>query len=409
MVSCALLAIIFATTRLFGPLHLGDVFIFLSAVIATKLIVGTSVTLPGYILWGYCFLVIAAGEGLLVAVTSPSWFSASAVAVSLLRVAAMLGASAPIAVALRAFPRRPVLFRAVTTVVTVHAIVALLLYALWLTGINIAGNGHGGLGISIEYTGAIPRARGFMDEPANYGAFQAFGLAWVLRAPPLGRLSRVFAQVVAGAAVVASLSLVAAGVAIVAVCAATISQPSKMRSSDNRPGRRAIAIGMIALALAFTPGVGPRIRHATVERALRAAHGLDTSANARVGASWSSATLLIDHRPATGASIGNLGNAAFAYDPYLASRGVRQDRFSWNTLAFITGSTGVIGLVAWLLMMGSVSRHSLGGALIILTWMFGTSVVQLPTLWVALAMVACAWPSATHIRERLPAPGVAAP
>jgi hypothetical protein len=399
VVITALSAVIFGPYRLLQTqLYVGDVFLALSAVSACILSSGRMKRLPSYLVWGCIFLVVAALGGYTYLLHPPIWFNPVRFITSLIRLGLMLVLSAPIAMAIGEYNDRQAVHRTINAVVVAHAIVGLVLYAAAQFGLNTT------LGASVVYEGAITRARGLMDEPANFGAFQAFGFAWLLLAPPLRRRNRILGQGLVCVSIVASLSLVGIAIAVATVVAASTRAGGVLSAQGNirSRSRRLVTIALIAGGILVGPGFGAPVRQATFGRAMKALRGKDASATARVTGSWAPTQVMLDRAPITGSSLGNLGSGALAALPELVNAGLREDRFSWNAVALVAGSTGLAGLIAWMAMVLSLYRTRRGGALIVVAWMFGTSVIQLPTLWIALAFVAGAWPIRRRTRPRSP-------
>lgn len=389
VISTALAAIIFSSYRLpWTPLYVGDVLLMVSSLAACMLTRRRLTRLPRYLIWSFVFLNVAAFGGFTYLLFPAPWFSASRFLASLVRVAVMALLSAPIAIALSGYPDRRTIYRSINAVVIVHGVAALLLYfAVQIGAVST-------IGVSVAFEGAVTRARGLMDEPANYGAFQAFGFAWILLAPSDIRRNRIAARAIVSASIVASLSLVAISIAAVTVVATSMRRGGALNSrlTHSRPRRIAMIVVVVGMIL-VAPGFGPSVRQATVGRAAKALRGNDASATVRVAGSWKPTAVMFERAPLTGSSLGNLGAGALAVSPELINEGLREDRFSWNAVAFVAGSTGLAGLTAWIAIVLSLYRTRKGGALIVVAWMFGTSVIQLPTLWVAFAFVAAAWPS----------------
>lgn len=392
-------AMILAKSRLGWGLYWGDFFFLASAVIAGAQVsvARGRVLIPSYIKAAFLFVWVAAA-GSLDVLLAGSLDSGLGTASSLARILLFLICTPFLwSHALRL--ARPSITQTITRCFVINACIGLILYAVWVVSpqisIDITGLfGHARpsnpAGVTISSSTDIPRARGIMAEPASYGAVQAFALFWLTGKGRRTRVARLL--IMASIAVTLSLTAIILGlVALVSARYASTNEPSSTRSSGiqtSQNARRrlrvarymsAVAVGLVLTT--FVAPAGSAWRSSVASRAGAVLAGEDQSASSRVVMSWISAMAGVESNPLFGSGLGNLGHLAFSRYPELTGRGLTRDHFSWNAFALVLGSTGIIGLFAWVGMIRRFFQQVSFGTVFICIWMFGSSSILDATVW----------------------------
>lgn len=240
----------------------------------------------------------------------------------------------------------------------------------------------------------IPRAQGLFREPAELGLFLAMTFPFVVSLPESRRRVAVSAVLLAA---IATVSPVAIGsVAVVALSWVLLGGQWFASASDQQVSNGALAVVgcvvVVVVASSLAADVGPRDTSlgsdyyaATVSRLVEASTGSGGSGYLRLYGSWRVAGHGLAHSPLLGSSPGNLGRLALARDSTLARVGITESHHAWNGAALVLGNTGLIGLTLFM-GIGIVSfRRSPVIAVVFAAYLFGSSEIFDPTLWIILA------------------------
>jgi hypothetical protein len=230
------------------------------------------------------------------------------------------------------------------------------------------------------------RAIGLAGEPARLGVLLGLGLGFVLLAsrarPPMAAAGLV----ATAAALTFSLSAYALLVPVLGLWALRL-----VRNAGGRSRWTWLVAGLLVL-VACLPPVTRTLHRSIVVRVERILEGrADASARLRVLGSWDMAALLADTHPVTGVGLGNFDVRVPEVAP-LVPGGHMLDATvqGWNALAYVLATTGLVGLLGFLLLgfVALAPRPSL--ALVFLAGAFADSTVLGPAFWVFFALYAAA-------------------
>jgi hypothetical protein len=230
------------------------------------------------------------------------------------------------------------------------------------------------------------RAQGLSSEPARFGFLQALALGALLLRRPAPLPGAAEALVALGA--LASFSL--AAYALLAL-AALLWGARLARAGASRLRRRAALGALALLLLASVPPLGPTLRRAVVGRIEKMAQGgLDSSAWMRVSGGWALAGAMAAEHPATGVGLGHFDLSVGAWRErlpaaHLLGGGVIQ---GWNALAYVLGTTGLLGLAAFLHLCWRALRAQPLAAPVFVLGLFADGSVLAPAFWILLALYA---------------------
>lgn len=230
------------------------------------------------------------------------------------------------------------------------------------------------------------RAQGLASEPTRFGFLQALALGALLLRRPAPLPGAAEALVALGA--LASFSL--AAYALLGLVALLFG--AGLARAGRGALRRRAGLGLLALALlASLPPLGPTLRRAVLGRVEKIAQGgLDSSASLRVSGGWALAGAMAAAHPVTGVGLGHFDLSVGAWretlpDAHLLGGGVIQ---GWNALAYVLGTTGLLGLLAFVYLCWRVLRAQPLAAPVFVLGLFADGSLLAPAFWVFLALYA---------------------
>lgn len=242
---------------------------------------------------------------------------------------------------------------------------------------------------------AFLRAQGLAAEPTRFGYLLAMALGLLLLRRPLAPAPGLGHALVALGALASFALAPYALLLLVAGLAAW-----QAARTGARALRQRMALGVLALAVIVgLPPLGPTLYRAVVVRVQKiAAGGLDSSAFLRVSGGWIMAAELVAERPLTGVGLGqfDLGVQALRERlpaAHLLGGGIQ----GWNALSYVLGTTGLLGLAAFLYLLWRALRAQPVASAVFALGLFADGTVLGPAFWVFLALYA------------QPSDGVAAP
>jgi len=227
------------------------------------------------------------------------------------------------------------------------------------------------------------RAQGLASEPTRFGYLQAMALGLlVLGGVPPGAGCDPRVGLLAGSAL---LSFALAPWALL-LALVLLALPRLWRA----PGavRRAGLALLLAAGLLALPPARAAFEHAVLGRVLRLAAGeQDSSAMLRVGGSWRLATRLALERPLTGVGLGNFDVAVAARRSEFPERVLLDGQVQgWNALAYVLGTTGLLGATAFLGLLLAALRRSPARLALFTLSLFAEGAVLSAPFWVFLAL-----------------------
>lgn len=230
------------------------------------------------------------------------------------------------------------------------------------------------------------RAQGLAAEPTRFGYLLAMALGALLLRRPL--------EPPPGAAhalmTLAALASFALGPYALLLLVATLTVRRLVRHGTPALRRR-MALGALALALLVAmPPFGPTLERAVVRRVERiAGGGLDSSASLRVAGGWVMATQLARQRPLTGVGLGQFDVGVEALRARLPAAHLLGGSIQgWNALTYVLGTTGVIGLTAFVWLLWRALRVQPLAAPVFCLGLFADGTVLGVAFWVFLALYA---------------------
>lgn len=236
-------------------------------------------------------------------------------------------------------------------------------------------------------TAPFARTRGLASEPAVAALFMVtiLGLLFALNDRRAWRRHTFTSALVAGA-VLLTVSVV--GYALLftlGLCVLFLAhKDSELLSTGRRLqgaffGTAVLALVILALSLDSNPLRG---RLDSIQA------GRDDSAVARVIASWDGPVRLFSDSPIAGAGLGNLGPAVEHYGTSLSYWSYLRDQpEGWNVIAYVWGTAGVLGVMAFLVLVRDVSRVSRFYFPVWLLSLFSMNGLLEPLFWVSLAIL----------------------
>lgn len=277
-----------------------------------------------------------------------------------------------------------------------HGAVGLALIAPALLPIPAIGDGPGlfgtiGLSERLTASGSVWQLKGLTSEPAYFGALQALALPLLLMAKQHGWRWGGIALWVAVASIIASQSITGIGLAVVSITVGLL-YSRRIRQSARRLSRSRVNLGgiivagavFVSLLLGFSSPIQSRLEYVFT--------GADKSAEVRLSTGWRPAVIALEESPLIGVGWGNVGSYAFARDRSLVYSGLTSDRFSWNAIALTLGSAGLVGGALFLIFLWQVSRKSYVAAVLLVAWMFTSSLLFQPMFWTFLLLIAVGLP-----------------
>jgi hypothetical protein len=238
------------------------------------------------------------------------------------------------------------------------------------------------------------RAQGLASEPTRFGYLLALPLGLLLLRRPAGAAPGAPEAVIA-LGVLASFALAAyALLALVGVLFAV----RVARDGAPQLRRRGLLLAGVLALVATAPPLGPTLRRAVVGRVERMAQGgLDSSAWMRVSGGWALAGAMLRERPLTGVGLGQFDVIVEARrealpDAHLLRGGGVQ---GWNALAYVLGTTGPLGLLAFLNLCWRALRAQPLAAPVFVLGLFADGTVLAPAFWILLAWYAQAEPTSS--------------
>ncbi len=250
------------------------------------------------------------------------------------------------------------------------------------------------------------RAQGLSSEPTRFGTLQALALGALLLRRPLAPAPGIGQALVALGAL-ASFAL--APYSLLAL-AGLLFGLDVARSGTRDVRRRVVLVGLLLIFALALPPLGPGVRRIVFGRIERMAQGgLDSSAFLRVSGGWVMARELLAARPLTGVGLGQFDVAVAARRERLPAAHLLGGSIQgWNVLSYVLGTTGVLGLLAFLGLCWSALRPQPWAAPVFVLGLFADGTLLAPAFWVLLALYAQAPDDAVTRRPRsLPAPRVA--
>jgi hypothetical protein len=230
------------------------------------------------------------------------------------------------------------------------------------------------------------RAQGLAAEPTRFGYLLAMALGLLLLRRPLEPQPDARHALVALGAV-ASFAL--APYALLLLVAALAGW--RLARAGAPALRRRVALGVLALSLivALSP-LGSTLHRTVVVRVQKmAAGGLDSSAFLRVAGGWIMAGRLAAERPLTGVGLGQFDLGVEALRARLPAAHLLGGSIqSWNALTYVLGTTGLLGLGAFLHLLWRALRQRPAAAAVFALGLFADGTVLGPAFWVFLALYA---------------------
>jgi O-antigen ligase len=229
------------------------------------------------------------------------------------------------------------------------------------------------------------RAQGLAAEPTRFGYLQAMALGFLLLWPG-ARPAALRAALVAVSALL-SFSLAAYGLLAALLLLGLF-------RTHGRAGRARRLTGALSLGLFLVMLLHPATR-ATLERAVLArvarlqAGAGDPSADLRLRSSWTLGLRLMAMHPLTGVGLGNYDVGVRAVRPEFPERRYLTGSIEgWNALAYVVATTGLLGTLAFLLLLlAALGARPALLALFALSLFADGSLLSAP-FWVFLALYA---------------------
>lgn len=237
------------------------------------------------------------------------------------------------------------------------------------------------------------RAQGLAAEPTRFGALQAMALGFLLLSSAATATGFVRVGLVLLSALL-SFALAPYGLLVILLGLWATrprgrpgSQPAVTRSRHLGRGLLALAI---ALGLLLLPGPYTTLRHAIVGRVQRIVSGEhDTSTELRLFSSWTLARRLARLRPITGVGLGNFDVGVAALRDQVPEQPHLTERVQgWNALAYFWGTTGLLGLLACMALVGTALGRQPRLLAFFVAGMFADGSVLSAPFWVFLALYA---------------------
>jgi hypothetical protein len=251
--------------------------------------------------------------------------------------------------------------------------------------------------------GVFVRAVGLASEPSRLGLLLSLALGYLLLG---GRAAwrRPWALALIAAAALLSFSLAGYALLLPVLALAFV----RLLREEGRVARRALAacLAVVVVAAVLPPIrdtlAGPIGRRA--ERLL-SGRGGDESARLRLVGSWDMALALVERHPLAGVGLGHFDRRVPELRAALPGGAALDETVQgWNALAYVLATTGVGGLLLFVLLCYRALRPRPALGLVFLLGMFADGTVLGPAFWVFLALYADAARRQAHAP-----PGVTAP
>lgn len=230
------------------------------------------------------------------------------------------------------------------------------------------------------------RAQGLATEPTRFGYLLAMALGVLLLRRPVRSLPDLRHALVALGAL-GSFAL--APYALLALLALLLIGRTMRTASSALRGR--VLLGVLLLAgVVAAPPFGATFRSAVALRLHRIAEGqLDSSAFLRVTGGWAMARELVAQRPLTGAGLGHFDLGVTAVRERLPGGHLLDGSIhGWNALTYVLGTTGWLGLAAFVHLLWRALRPQPLAAPVLLLGLFADGAVLGVAFWVFLALYA---------------------
>jgi hypothetical protein len=230
------------------------------------------------------------------------------------------------------------------------------------------------------------RAIGLAGEPARLGVLMGLALGYVLLTPRLKTPVWPAAIIALAAILTFSLSAYALLLPVLALFGWRL-----LRAAGGR-SRWAWVAPAALVAVACLPPVSRTLHRSIVVRSQRILEGrADSSSRMRVLGSWDMAVLLARPHPLPGVGLGNFDVRVRPVAELVPGGHMVDDRVQgWNALAYVLATTGVVGLVLFVLLGYVAMRPAPALGLVFLLGMFADGTVLGPAYWVFFALYAAA-------------------
>lgn len=247
------------------------------------------------------------------------------------------------------------------------------------------------------------RAVGLASEPSRLGLLMSLALAYLLLG---GQRSwrRPLGLALIAAAALLSFSLAGYALLFPVLALALLRLVREGGGTRRRAVATVLAVVLVAAVLPPVRGTlaGPIGRRA---QRLLAGRGGDESARLRVVGSWDMALMLVERHPVAGVGLGHFDRHVPEIRPRLpGGAALDQTVQGWNALAYVLATTGIVGLLLFVLVCYGALRRAPGLGLVFLLGMFADGTVLGPAFWVFLALYADA-----ADRRAEPEPALTAP
>jgi O-antigen ligase len=270
-------------------------------------------------------------------------------------------------------------------VLSVSAVVALYVYVVMTLDLPLPyeflwyGQVDAGKDTAFYRQTEIVAAKGLFVEPSLLGLFHAFGLGCVYLMPGAAAKALGWRQLLILCSLLLSLSLTGYLLLFLVVLLLV------MRSREPR----SLVLAGVVIAIPVVAIVSSELLQDII--ALRLANslaGVDNSSSARVLGSWDVALKFLSEAPFVGVGLGNFDHAQYGLSS--SAFDIGQGDQGWNVLAYIAGTTGLIGLCLFAVSLAAQLRGALGLALVFIAAMFTTGAFLEPMFWFFFALVAAA-------------------
>jgi len=239
--------------------------------------------------------------------------------------------------------------------------------------------------------GLFVRAVGLASEPSRLGVLLSLALAYLLLGPR-GAWRRPWPLALIAVAALLSFSLAGYAVLLPVLGLAAV----RLVREDARARRSAVlAVLAVALLAAVLPPVRETLAGPIGRRAERllSGRGGDESARLRLVGSWDLALMLVERHPLGGVGLGHFDRHVPELRERVPGGQALDDKVQgWNALAYVLATTGVMGLVLFVLFAYRALRPRPALGLVFLVGMFADGTVLGPAFWVFLALYAALAP-----------------
>ena len=235
--------------------------------------------------------------------------------------------------------------------------------------------------------GLFVRAVGLASEPARLGVLLSLALAYLLLGPR-GAWRRPWPLAMIVVAAVLSFSLAGYAVLLPVLALAAV----RLMREEARARRRALlAVVAVALLAAALPPVRETLAGPIGRRAERllSGRGGDESARLRLVGSWDMALMLVERHPVGGVGLGHFDRHVPEIREQVPGGLALDDKVQgWNVLAYVLATTGIAGLLLFVLFAYVALKPQPALGLVFVVGMFADGTVLGPAFWVFLALYA---------------------